>query len=320
MVCKSLFSYTSIFLVGVTANMLYGMATEQLWSHVTLSGHSDKVTAAAFSHSLKKLVTGSEDCTVRLWDAQKNEPLHVLQGHTGAVRSAIFSHDDMVCATASEDHTACIWDSESGSLERTLKDHGAAVWSAEFSPDGASLVTASEDRFARIWSRETGQCIASCGHEGSLYAACFSPDGKTLATACTDGAVRLWDMTGKFISLFNGCKGVVLSVCFSKDGKKLFAAATDNIVRMYDCDSATPHSSVIFCNGCSVNAVKLSQDGSQVITSSAGCGVRFWNYDTKKQIRRVDELDGYVRAVEYGPAGGCVATAEDTETKVWPIN
>ena len=61
---------------------------------MTLIGHTDTVTSAAFSPDGKRIVSGSSDETVRIWDASTGQPVgSPLEGRTDYVRSVAFSPD-----------------------------------------------------------------------------------------------------------------------------------------------------------------------------------------------------------------------------------
>ena len=76
-------------------------------------GHTDRVASVAFSPNEKRVVSGSHDKTVRIWDVetwkQVGEP---LQGHTGMVRSVAFSPNGKRVVSGSYDTTIRIWDAE----------------------------------------------------------------------------------------------------------------------------------------------------------------------------------------------------------------
>ena len=69
----------------------------------------DDVLAASFSPDGARIVTGSGDGTVRIWDAASGEPIAVLAGHLGAVYSAAFSPDGNRILSAANDATGRIW-------------------------------------------------------------------------------------------------------------------------------------------------------------------------------------------------------------------
>ena len=72
--------------------------------------------SAAFSLDGKRVVTASDDMTVRLWDAETGQPIgEPLRGHEQTVMSAVFSPDGKRIVTGSLDKTLRLWDAETGS-------------------------------------------------------------------------------------------------------------------------------------------------------------------------------------------------------------
>ena len=68
---------------------------ENKWSPLEqiLTGHSSGITSIAFSPGGKKVVSGSEDSTVRVWDIATGQADQTLTGHSGRVNSMVFSLD-----------------------------------------------------------------------------------------------------------------------------------------------------------------------------------------------------------------------------------
>jgi hypothetical protein len=64
-----------------------------------LEGHTDAVTSVAFSPDGKRLATGSNDNTAKIWDLDSAKALMTLEGHTDAVNSVAFSPDGKRLAT-----------------------------------------------------------------------------------------------------------------------------------------------------------------------------------------------------------------------------
>ena len=77
----------------------------------------------AFSPDGKRIVSGSEDKTVKVWDCDKGKEILSLKGHTGPVTSVAISPDGKRIVSGSHDRTVKVWDADNGKEMLTLKGH-----------------------------------------------------------------------------------------------------------------------------------------------------------------------------------------------------
>ena len=138
----------------------------------TISGHSDRVTALAFSPDGKHLASGTSIGTrnsffdrkskqviikqnadpIRIWDIETGTLTKELGGHTGMIRFLAFYQGGQYLVSGSQDKTLKVWDVVRGELVTTLSGHKSLVEAGAVSPDGRYLVS-GEGVQVKIWEK-----------------------------------------------------------------------------------------------------------------------------------------------------------------------
>ncbi|MET3606147.1 hypothetical protein ABIC99_003983, partial [Sphaerotilus sulfidivorans] len=164
-----------------------------VWVHEA----SSSIIAVAISPDGSRIVSGSEDNTLRLWDARSGNPIgEPLKGHSSSVSSVAFSPDGSRIVSGSEDNTLRLWDARSGNpIGDPLKGHSNSVSSVAFNRDGSRIVSGSRDSTLRLWDARSGNPISEPlkGHSGPVSSVAFSPDGSRIVSGSEDNTLRLWD-------------------------------------------------------------------------------------------------------------------------------
>lgn len=178
--------------------------TDNPYSLRVLSGHHNSVRAIA-AHG-DTLVSGSYDCTVRVWKISNGDLIHNLRGHTQKVYSVVLDHDRGRCISGSMDNLVKVWSIESGLCLFNLEGHTSLVGLLDLSHE--RLVSAAADSTLRIWHPETGQCLSTLSaHTGAIT--CFQHDDQKVISG-SDRTLKMWNVeTGECIrDLLSDLSGV----------------------------------------------------------------------------------------------------------------
>jgi hypothetical protein len=109
------------------------------------------VNSVCFSADGRLVLSGSSDCTMRLWDIASGQCLRVFVGHSGWVYSVCLSADRCWALSASADHTVRLWDVANGQCLHTFEEHKDVAHAVHLSADGCWAITGSWDHVVRLW-------------------------------------------------------------------------------------------------------------------------------------------------------------------------
>ena len=154
----------------------------------TLTGHHHSVRALA-AHG-DTLVSGSYDCSVRVWRISTGETVHRLNGHSQKVYSVVLDVKRNRCISGSMDNFVKVWSLESGSVLFNLEGHSSLVGLLDLQQD--RLVSAAADSTLRVWDPESGLCKSTLkAHTGAIT--CFQHDGQKVISG-SDRTLKMWNV------------------------------------------------------------------------------------------------------------------------------
>ncbi|XP_050985515.1 autophagy-related protein 16-1 isoform X7 [Labeo rohita] len=187
----------------------------------TLTGHSGKVLSARFLLDNARIVSGSYDRTLKLWDLRSKVCMKTVFAGS--------SCNDIVCTeqcvmSGHFDKKVRFWDIRSESIVRELELLGR-VTSLDLNHDRTELLTCSRDDLVKIIDLRSNAVRQTFNAQGfkcgsDFTRVTFSPDGSYVAAGSADGVLYIWNvLTGKLDkTLDKGHSSAINSVSWSPSG------------------------------------------------------------------------------------------------------
>uniref|UniRef100_A0A8C0PIM3 Coronin n=1 Tax=Canis lupus familiaris TaxID=9615 RepID=A0A8C0PIM3_CANLF len=178
-------------------------------SYPTVCGHTGPVLDIDWCpHNDQVIASGSEDCTVMVWQIPENgltlsltEPVVILEGHSKRVGIVAWHPTARnVLLSAGCDNAIIIWNVGTGEALINLDDmHSDMIYNVSWNRNGSLICTASKDKKVRVIDPRKQEIVAEKekAHEGARpMRAIFLADGNVFTTGfsrMSERQLALWN-------------------------------------------------------------------------------------------------------------------------------
>ncbi len=290
-----------------------------------LRGHTYEILGLFFSPDGRRLMTGSNDRTLRLWDVSTGKELWRFRHPGGAWGTCVaFSPDGRSFATGAAypfepllTGEVTVWDAATFAGRAAWPVARGGAWALAFAPDGKSLAVGEDGGAIRVRNLASGEDrVTLRGHTRRVHRLAFGPGGEALTSySFFDRTVRCWG-TGPPPEAIRGHAGRATCVAFTPDGRALVTGGADGAVCLRD-PVAGRRWAALPAHPAPVEALALAPDGRLLATGAWDGQVRLLAVPARPDAtgpwKAALPQRGVVYSLRFSPDGRLLLTAGGKE-------
>lgn len=310
--------------------------------HFAFQAHGTHVVTCLQFDS-DKILTGSDDTKINVFDTKTGALRSVLDGHEGGVWA--LQYDGNILVSGSTDRSVRVWDIETGKCLQVFHGHTSTVRCLVIlkpteigkNPDGTPIImpkepliiTGSRDSSLRVWrlpqigERQVPATATDMenpyfirvlnGHHHSVRA--IAAHGDTLVSGSYDSTVRVWKIsTGEMVHRLLGHTLKVYSVVLDHQRNRCISGSMDNLVKVWSLETGQclfnleGHTSL-------VGLLDLSHD--RLVSAAADSTLRIWDPENGQCKSTLSAHTGAITCFQHDAQK--VISGSDRTLKMWNV-
>jgi WD40 repeat protein len=240
-----------------------------------------------------RIVSGSSDNTVKIWNTSTGACLQTLTGHSSYVKSvAVLGNDRIV--SGSYDKTVKIWNTSTGACLHTLTGHSSYVNTVAVLGND-HIVSGSSDNTVKIWNTSTGACLQTLTGHSSYVNTVAVLGNDHIVSGSYDNTVKIWNTsTGECLQILVGHSGWVLSVAVLGNDH-IVSGSWDKTVKIWNTSTGTCLQTLTGHSGWVNSVAVLGND--RIVSGSSDKTVKIWNTSSGACLQTLTGHSSYVKSV-----------------------
>jgi WD40 repeat protein len=307
---------------------------------MTFPAHaSSMVTCLSFDED--KIVSGSDDQTIHIYDLHKGELRTKLTGHDGGVWALQYIGSTLV--SGSTDRTIRVWDMDTSVCTHVFNGHTSTVRclqiispvldkSGIMVPSETLIVTGSRDTTLRVWKLPDPKLDTPWtpnssdenpyfkfllnGHTNSVRA--ISGQGNILVSGSYDTTVRVWDIeTGANLYVFTGHREKVYSVGYCHELQRAVSGSMDATIKVWCTATGT---ALFTLEGHNSLVGLLELTPQYLISAAADTTLRIWCPLTGKCLGHLTGHSAAITCFQLDQKSNRIVSGSEGGVKVWELS
>lgn len=314
--------------------------------HIAFRAH-DRHVVTCLQFDTDKILTGSDDTNINVYDTKTGALKATLEGHEGGVWALEYHGNTLV--SGSTDRSVRVWDIERARCTQAFNGHTSTVRCLQIvlpteigrdangrsvtMPKSPLIITGSRDSNLRVWKLpKSGDPVyfpsgpladdIDCpyfvrmlsGHTHSVRA--IAAHGDTLASGSYDCTVRIWKIsTGQVLHTLQGHSLKVYSVVLDHERNRCISGAMDHMVKVWSLEDGSllhnleGHSSLVGL---------LSLQNNFLVSAAADSTLRIWDPEHGHCRNKLSAHTGAITCFQHD--GQKVISGSDRTLKMWDVS
>jgi WD40 repeat protein len=305
-------------------------------------GHTSSINTVEFSQDGRYVLSGSDDDTIKLWEAQNGKLIRTFKDGENVRFVAFLSGDSFF--SLNDKGNICIWDIQSGRRVREFalgESSSNLLHDDVITYDGAVLRVILGLRLyhADIGRRRVTQTVERPKNGevrdylgfGFGFRNAVSTDGRLMLSTVRENAnesmmksnfkkIMLWDIaSGRILATLTGHEDLIDVVALSPGNHYALSGSRDKTVRIWDLKRGQTQA-VFTGHQKAVEALAFSSDLKYVLSGSRDHTMKLWDVDAQKEILTFAH-DCPVKLVRFTPDGRHALSGDDNGAiRFWDIS
>jgi WD40 repeat protein len=304
---------------------------------LTLTGHSDSINCCACSPDGRWFASGSEDKTLRIWQADTGQEVAVLD-HPEPVLACAFSTDGRRLVSGDNSSHLYVWDADTRLQLATTDTRGSRIDACVLVSSGLEVVSlsgaSSVDDLNTTVLESFGMLrpgvlhairTLRLGRLGPISASTFSPDARFVVLANypakTARTLKMLDtLSGEEVASLDHY-GEVLHCAYSGDGQRIVTVASrNNTLNIWNTNTRGATflpERTLSGHEATVYKCAYSRDGRWIASAAGDATLRVWEAETGKEIAITRGIDGGINVCAFSHDGRRLLFSTDKNIKIW---
>ena len=327
-----LLSVTTVFTTGA-----YGADQPEIFVQL---GHTSSINAVEFSQDGRFILSGSDDNSIKLWEADSGRLLRTFKDGED-VRFVAFLPGDSFFSV-NDKGNVCIWDIRTGNRIRefSLGASSGSISNNVIAYDGSVLraivglrlynADIAQGRILSAVERPKSGPISGYLGFGFGFRNAVSTDGRLMLSSVREDSsesmmgskhkkLMLWEIaTNRILATLTGHEDMVDAMTLSADNRYALSGSRDNTVRLWDLRREKALA-VFTGHQKAVEALAFSPAGRYVLSGSRDNTMKLWDVDAQKEVNSFAH-DAPVTFVRFTPDGRFALSGDDNGAiRYWDI-